>query len=593
MDLMMHPSALMKLLILLGFLATGPGLNGARKETWFEVKSPHFMAYSNAGESEARNVLKGFEGIRSVFQQAFPGLRVDPPKPMVVLVLENEAIMKRFLPGEFEGKDPARPAGYFISAADRNYAILRLDVDHQIDQPYFVLFHEYTHSIVHQNFAAMPTWLDEGIADFYGATEIRSDQVFLGRIPMGRLATLRESARLPLPTLLMVTHDSPHYREGEKTGMFYAQSWALVHYLFMDEQARKAGLFQAYLKVLGGAVDPLAAARSGLGDLEKLQKDLGAYSRRSVFTFWKLPLAIKLTEKDFQTRPLTVAEALVVAAEFLQTSRNEAASRSLLEQALALAPQQPEVQMALGYGHFIRGEKEQARGAFETSIQMGSKDFRAPYYLALLAQEHFASGEAETDRILGWLKSAQGLRPDFPGIHMALCRQYSWNPKNPTESLREGRLAIEAEPQNFANRANFGQACMNLDLEKEARLIGAELQRTAANKGERQIADSYGKILIQFLERRKAQAVLPTEPPPVPDPSQPQAGPDLPRLRFSLPSYLAPLGTEVMRLVGVGALEEAIQKVEKAIVQAHYAYDKKALRTLLATLRARRVGKHP
>lgn len=593
MDMIMQPFALMRPLILLGILASGPGLRGARKETWVEVKSPHFVAYSHASESDIRNALKGFEGIRDVFHQAFPGLRVDPPKPMVVIVLENEAAMKRFLPREFEGKDPARPAGYFISGADRNYAILRLDVDHQINQPYFVLFHEYTHSIVHQNFAAMPTWLDEGIADFYGGTEIRSEEVFLGRIPMGRLARLRESERLPLQTMLTVTHDSPHYREGEKTGMFYAQSWALVHYLFMDEQAKKAGLFHAYLKALAKSVDPLVAARMGLGDLDKLQKDLGAYSRRSVFTFWKLPLAIKLTEKDFQTRPLTDAEALLVTAEFLQTSQNEPASRSLLEQALALAPQQPEVQVALGYGHFIRGEKEQARRAFEESIRMGSKDFRAPYYLALLAQENFGSGVAGADQILGWLKAAQGLRPDFPGIHMALCRQYSWTPKNPTECMREGRLAVAAEPQNFANRANYGQALMNLDREEEAKLIGVELQRSASNEDDRRITDSYRQILDQFLERRQAQPVLPTEPTPVADTSRPQVGTDRARLKFSLPSYLAPLGTEVMQLVGAGALDEAIQRVEKAIAQAHYAYDKKALRALLATLRTRKGVKQP
>ncbi len=580
----------MRVLAFLGLLLAGPGLHSAQQETWIEVRSPHFVAYSNARESETRNILTGFEGIRTVFQQAFPALRVDPPKPMVVLVLENEAAMKRFLPREFDGKDPARPAGYFLSGADRNYAILRLDVEHQADQPYFVLFHEYTHGILHQNFAALPTWLDEGLADFYGATEIRSEQVFLGRIPMGRLGRLRESGRLPLETLLRVNHESPHYREGEKTGMFYAQSWALVHYLFMDGQAQKGGLLQAYLKALSGTADPLIAAQKGLGDLDQLQKHLGAYSRRSTFAFWKLPLAIPLADRDFRARALAASEALVVEAEFLQHSGYEGASLPLLERAAAFSPQQPEVQVALGYGHFLRGQKELAQRAFVASLRLGTKDFRAPYYLGLMAQEDAASGAGDAQQALRWLQQARDLRPDFPGTHMALCRQYSWDPSDPAEALREGRLALEAEPQNFANRANFGQACMNLGLEREAKAIGAELRNAASDARERRIAASYGLALEQFLERRKAQAAPPGEAAPASGQAQAQVPP---RLNFSLPSHLAPLGAEVMQLVSTGALEEAIQKVEQAHARASYAYDKKALRTLLDLLRTRRTGKHP
>lgn len=194
-----------------------------------EVRSPHFVAYSDAGISEAQRILSEFEEIRSVFRGVFPSIRVDASKPMILLVLRDEESMKRFAPREFEGKNPKRPSGLYLSSSDRDYAMVRLDASHQAEQPYFVVFHEYTHGILHQNFASFPAWLDEGIADFYGATEIQSDRVLVGKVPRGRLETMRNHVFLPLETLLSVNHESPYYREGDKSGVFYSQSWALVH----------------------------------------------------------------------------------------------------------------------------------------------------------------------------------------------------------------------------------------------------------------------------------------------------------------------------------------------------------------------------
>ncbi len=585
----MPPAKLFRILLFFSALACGAGLQAAKPDTWVEVKSPHFVAYSDAGEAEARRALKGFEGIRSVFSQVFPGIRVDPPKPMIVLVVEDEASMKRFLPEEFEGKDPKRPAGVFVSGPDRNYAILRLDVDHQMDQPYFVLFHEYTHSIVHQNFPSLPTWLDEGIADFYGATEIKSGHVLVGRVPVGRLILLQGPFCLPLETLLTVTHDSPYYHEGAKTGIFYAQSWAFVHYLFMDAKAQKAGLLRAYLKAFFQGGDPLAAAREGLGDLARLQGTLNLYNRQSGFRYWNLPLTVKLTDQDFQSRKLGEADALLVQAEFLQYTQHEEASRPLLARALALAPQLPEVHVALGVGHFLQGEKEQARSEFEAALRLGSQDFRAPYYLATLAQGGTGQGPQDSAQILRWLESARSLRPDFPGIHMALCRQYAWEPRDPAKALQEGRTAVELEPQNLANRANLGIACMNLDLENEAKTIGSQLDQLATTQDDKRIAASYASGLAQFLERRRALASANV--PPVPKPAPTVGAPPPvnlgPPLKFSLPTYLAPFGNEVLRLVAEGKTDEAIRKVKEALAGAKQAYDRRVLGSLLVTLRKR------
>jgi tetratricopeptide (TPR) repeat protein len=574
------------MLILLPLLGWGMALQAGRKKTWVEVRSPHFVAYSDAGEAEARQALKGFEGIRSVYGKLFPGMRLDPPKPMIVIVVQDGASMQRFIPQQFEGKDPKRPSGIFIEGPDRNYALLRLDVRHQAEQPYFTLFHEYTHSITYLNFPVLPTWLDEGLADFYGATEIRSDHVYIGRVPLGRLMDLRQSVRLPLPTLLTVTHDDPHYREREQTGIFYAQSWAFVHYLFLDEKALKAGLFQAYVKALAKGKEPLASAQEAFGDLEKLQGELQRYSQSPRFGFWDLPLVVQLTDQDFQARPLEDAEALVIRAEFLQSNGEIQVSQKLLQQALVLAPRLPELHAALGCNLILRGETVQARTAFEEAIRLGSRDFRPPYRLALLAQDSQGSDGDDAATILGWLESARSLRPDFPGIHLALCRQYAVEPRNPEKALREGTTALELDPRNLANLANLGLVCLQLGLEGQAREIGERLGRQAFTESEKRIATSYQACLAPFLERSQEanRAPAPPDASPGHDPTQPRHSQG-PPLTFSLPAYFAPLGQEVIQLVSADRINEAIGKVETALASAKNNYDRKVLRTLLETLR--------
>src|SRR5271165_1457704 len=74
------------------------------KDVWLEVRSPHFVVASNAGEKQARQVAQQFEEIRGVFQTAFPKLRLDPGKPIIILAAKNENSMKALIPGFYEQK---------------------------------------------------------------------------------------------------------------------------------------------------------------------------------------------------------------------------------------------------------------------------------------------------------------------------------------------------------------------------------------------------------------------------------------------------------------------------------------------------------
>ena len=107
--------------------------------------------------------------------------------------------------------------------------------------PYHVVHHEYVHLLVNLNFEKMPVWFNEGLAEYWGDTVVESGQVSKGRPIHGHLWLLREHARLPTDTLLTVEVGFPHYTRRDKASIFYAQSWALVHYLFFGVEGEAKG----------------------------------------------------------------------------------------------------------------------------------------------------------------------------------------------------------------------------------------------------------------------------------------------------------------------------------------------------------------
>ena len=100
---------------------------------------------------------------------------------------------------------------------------------------------------------------------------------------------LRGQQLLPLTTLFTIGHDSPHYNEQAKSGIFYAQSWALVHYLMMGDGGRRQQQFKRFLNLAFAGDSTGKAVQDAFGvSLEALEKDSQEYIRRGEFASQRL-----------------------------------------------------------------------------------------------------------------------------------------------------------------------------------------------------------------------------------------------------------------------------------------------------------------
>src|SRR5262245_5022213 len=246
------------------------------RDSWRSVRTNHLFVIGNAEPEKLRQVAVWLEFFHSAFGRIVSRNVLDSSVPTTVVVFRDDASFTPFKP-LYQGR-PANIAGYFQPGEDVNYISMSLDPRER--DPYSVAFHEYVHLHLKDNVPGVPVWLNEGLAEFYGSLQFAGGEAVLGvTLPYLRLLHSREL--LPLETLLSIDSRSPHYNEQDKTGIFYGESWALVHYLMLGGPGRQEQ-FKRFLQQVGRGDNVAKALESSFGmSLDTIEKELRAYIRQA------------------------------------------------------------------------------------------------------------------------------------------------------------------------------------------------------------------------------------------------------------------------------------------------------------------------
>ena len=490
------------------FLVLGtPSLAGDRNQNWIEVRSPHFIVLSNAGEKDGRHVAAQFENIRALFHTAFSKARVDPGKPTIIFALRNEDSLKIFLPSYGTNPNAKKLAGLFLARPDMNFALVRMDAPSTSGNEYHTVYHEYTHSILRMNFRGLPLWLDEGLAEFYGSTQFDSHSASFGMADANLLRTLQRDNLIPVATLVSVDASSPLYNAREHSGMFYAESWAIVHYFMLSPEAKKDALLDKFLASLQSTDDPIEAARQSFGDLKKLADKLETYARQSTFYFARLPIESGLSEKDFTARPLPLAEAMTQEANFLMRNGSLSEALNLLHQAEDADHSLAALHEALGYYHYLRSDNENADKEFDQAISLDPKNAASYYYKAEILYRKSGYHKDTTPIIRDYLEKAIGFDPNFAPAHAFLCIAYTEEDETKPKAIAEAKRAIELEPGNLAYYVDLGRAALANGKTADAQTIADRAQKAATTARDRSIASSFAKRLASLNSSSGAKSV--------------------------------------------------------------------------------------
>ncbi len=470
------------------------GSRAEHHETWVEVRSPHFTVLSNAGEHEGRLTAQQFEEIRAMFAQRYPKLRVDWGKPTVIFALKNEDSLKLFLPGYGQDQNAMRLSGLYRLAYDKNYALVRTDVRGIGPFPYHALYHEYTHAYFRLNYRGLPLWLNEGIAEFYGNTKIEGSDVKVGGVDEAQLRLLRENPLVPVSTLVAIDSSSPLYNTRDHSGIFYTESWAIVHYLMFSPDVGDKDVLNKYLANLHESDDPIEAANKSFGDLNALAQKLEAYARQTKFGYQRVPLALKISDKDFAVRNVPFAEGLLAQAGYLLRSSHLPEGLEVLHRVAAIDPNMRGYHTELGYCHLQNGDYQKAIKEFELALAAVPKDLNAHLYLATALYREFGYTEETTPEIRSHLETVVALNPDFAPAYAFLSVANIQKPGADNQrALDAATRAARLEPGNLSYYIDIGMVLLADGKFAEARKLADQATKTAFTARDRMIVASFAK----------------------------------------------------------------------------------------------------
>ncbi len=462
---------------------------------WVEVRSPHFTVVSDAGEKQARQTADQFEQIREVFKNAFPNLRADIGKPVIIFALKNENSMKLFLPAYWEVKGHAHPAGIYIPGEDKHCAIVRTNVESE--NPYEVVYHEYAHALENLNFQGLPLWLSEGIAEFLGNSRIFDGFVEIGVASRHHLAVLRENKLIPMDVLLQVDSNSPYYNEQSRVSLFYSESWALVHYLMLDPESRQNHLLQKFLAAYQSTGDQVQAANQSFGDLSKFAQVVEQYSRHEQFLIGHVNTSIHIDSKGFTTRPISPAEIDALRGDLYTRTHRPIEAKVTLEAAVHQDPNLALTHECLGFLALSQQDMTTAESEFTTAVKLNSNSFLAYYFSARVRMRDEMNSRDQIGQVVDDLERAIALNPQFAPAYEALSSIYSLAPETTDKAMAAGQKAIQLEPGTLSYALNYGYVLLRIGKVADAKALNAKILAAAKTPEDHSAAQRLSEIITQ------------------------------------------------------------------------------------------------
>ena len=305
-------------------------------DKWIRVTSSHFEMYASCDQKKAREAILHFERVRDFFMEASP---VKPPAefPTRIVIFKNADLFYIYAPNP-------TVAAYYAPGPVRDSIVM----GEPSADSYPVTIHEYVHLVIRHSGLRLPLWLNEGWAEVYSTLRPVKDGVAVGDLIDRHVKDLEQGKWLTLDELEGVTHSSPDYNEASRQGMFYAESWAFAHMLYLSPDYKKN--FGVFIGALNKGRSLEDALQSAFHKTEtQVFTDLRDYlSRKKLYgTVFVTPF-----EQSGDTpvvTPVTAYDSYLMLADLHAASHHVADAGRLYQQLETEEPKRPDAFAAAGY----------------------------------------------------------------------------------------------------------------------------------------------------------------------------------------------------------------------------------------------------
>jgi len=248
------------------FAVSGCASTAALERRWIEASSPNFSVFTTLSDADARQLLEDLELFRSALLAVTKLRNTNASVPTEIYGFDASDY------GQFS--PAANIAGYFVPLLRTN--MVALSANRNSAQARAILFHEYTHFLMNnEGRLYYPHWFNEGFADLLSSVDAIGAMVEIGSVPAHRQNWFLYGLPL-LPYDRVIRADSPAYWRNNDVGMYYAQTWLLVHYLALGPNSQSGSLtkrMDGYVEAVARHVDKEKAFEDAFGlDFDELDK---------------------------------------------------------------------------------------------------------------------------------------------------------------------------------------------------------------------------------------------------------------------------------------------------------------------------------
>jgi len=379
------------------------------EDRWIKVETSNFTVFSNADVKIAKKNAQSLEQLWAVLARDFDRVPAVSPIPIDVFVFDF--FSDAFLPyGPLSKKGrPKKSGGYFMSRELGDYvAIVERDYRYPNRMD---LYHQFVHAVLGSYHPELPLWLEEGLSEYYSVFHVEDGEARVGYRINRHIARIRNNSLIPLADLLAIDRTSPEYDEDDRTGMYYAESWLLTHFLLTERPDGRANA-ALYAEFLREGCDRNAAfSRAFKTTVAELEAELRKYVRARSYHYKVFPLSKQIignTEVSDITRSEVLTRLGYLIASGLGARYEFAAEH--FSAALDLDENYGPAVAGLGFLEETAGRQEAALKLFERSVELNPKDYRINLLLGRSLAALAGSVESDDARATLLQRSRQLLR---------------------------------------------------------------------------------------------------------------------------------------------------------------------------------------
>ena len=380
--------------LLAGLLATQvPADLWAQGSSWRQIVTPDFIVTGNAPTGELKRTLEELSRFRNTLALLFPSAQIASPVPTYVVVMRDFQDFQRFAPRDSRGKTMQNVGAYFSRGADANVIVMPAS---RGDRSLETIFHEYTHYFVSRNVrTAIPTWLNEGLAEFYSTFrgDFQGGKTLIGAVPASTARTLGSNTFVPLRDIVSPRDLEAKWRWERQIGMFYAESWALVHYVSIERTNPVPNPLSVYLATFAKSGHDAAFQAAFGTDIDGMDKELRQYVRRVSLKARSYDMQADKQKAD-DVRDISAADMNAIEGRLLlQVGAYDEAERELTGVVKA-QPAHAAAQVALARLRLSQDREDEAISALQLVVGANPKEGPAHYYLGVALERVWRHEEA-------------------------------------------------------------------------------------------------------------------------------------------------------------------------------------------------------